>query len=211
MKQVKVSLIGSEGYIGKKMYAHLKTEYDVTCIDLCTDIALDLKQPECFDYEVIENNYVIVMAAISSPDVCAKKYEEAYSINVKGTSYFIREAIKHGCRVLFFSSDAVFGFQNEIVNELTETREDTAYGMMKKKIEDEFKDNPCFKAIRLSYVFSKTDRYTSYLLKCINEGKTAEVFHPFYRNVVTADDVITVVQWLINNSAVFGGKTGVYD
>lgn len=197
MKEIYV--IGSEGYIGTKLYNRLIREYKVNRVDLEADINLDLCHPELFDFDILNSDTIIFTAAMSSPDICEKNFEMAYNINVIGTIYFITEAIKHNCKVLFFSSDAVFGFNKEIVNEHSETSGDTAYGKMKKKVEDYFKDNSLFKAIRLSYVFSKYDRYTSYLVQCSEENSTAEIYHPFYRNVVTIDDVIDVVHWLIEN------------
>lgn len=194
-----IYLVGSNGYIGQRLYARLKEQYTVMGIDLNAEYSLDLNHPEVFDYQLFDHDFVIITAAISSPDICEKERDKAYRINVEGTSFFIREVLKRDCKVLFFSSDAVYGFNDKIVNENTETVGETAYGSMKKAVEDQFKSFPDFKAIRLSYVFSRYDKYTSYLLKCAEEGKAAEIFHPFYRNVVTLEDVLDVVQWLVIN------------
>ena len=70
---------------------------------------------------------------------------------------------------------------------------------MKKAIEDEFKDNPLFKAIRLSYVASAKDRFISYCLSCMANGETADIFHPFYRNVIVVSDVVDVVMWFLKH------------
>lgn len=195
----RVFLVGSEGYIGQRLYTKLTKHYDVGCIDLHAQYPFDLNRPSAFEYNLFDEDTLIITAAISSPDVCEKEYDKAYKINVEGTKHLIQEALDRKCRVLFFSSDAVFGFNNKIVDENTETCGDTAYGRMKKAIEDQFKGNPNFKAIRLSYVFSKYDKYTLYLLNCIEQEKTAEVFHPFYRNAVALEDVLDVVQWIVMN------------
>ena len=68
---------------------------------------------------------------------------------------------------------------------------------MNKAVEDEFKNIARFKSIRLSYVVSATDRFTSYCIDCIKEKKIAEIFHPFYRNCVTIKEVVDAVCWLI--------------
>ena len=98
------------------------------------DIYLDLLEAEQFDYRVLDHiNFVIMTAAISSPDKCASDFDFCWGVNVTGTSHFIREAIKRGCRVLFFSSDAVFGdIPGKIYDEESDTRAVTAYGKMKK-------------------------------------------------------------------------------
>ena len=66
---------------------------------------------------------------------------------------------------------------------------------MKKANEDEFKDNPLFKANRLSYVASAKDRYYTYLLNCIRNNEEADIFHPFYRNTTVVSDVVDIVTY----------------
>jgi len=98
--------------------------------------------------------------------------------------------------VLFFSSDAVFGdIPGHIYTEESETKGDTAYGRMKKAVEDRFLGHPLFKAIRLSYVASSGDHFVTYCLDCIRNGEAAEVFHPFYRNCTVLTDVVDIVLW----------------
>ncbi len=102
--------------------------------------------------------------------------------------------------MLFFSSDAVFGdIPGQIYNEESETKAKTPYGCMKKAVEDEFKIVSCFKAIRLSYVASAKDRFISYCLSCIKSGKIADIYHPFYRNVIVVSDVVNTVVWFIQH------------
>ena len=101
---------------------------------------------------------------------------------------------------MFFSSDAVFGdIPGEIYTEKSETRAETPYGRMKKAVEDEFKKNSRFKAIRLSYVVSTRDRFVSYCLECMQKNEAADIFHPFYRNCIVVSDVVDVIIWFINH------------
>lgn len=197
---MKTAIVGSSGYIAGYL---LKRFENVLKIDQTpeADAHLNLAEAEKFDYSVLEGvDYVIFTAATSGPDMCANEFEKCWNINVTGTEYFIKNAISHGCKVLFFSSDAVFGdIPGEIYTELSETKAQTPYGRMKKAVEDCFKDEPNFKAIRLSYVVSKNDRFVSYCLKCLNTGETADIFHPFYRNCITVSDVVNTVDWLINH------------
>ena len=197
---MKTAIVGSSGYIAWYL---LKRFENVLKIDQTpeADAHLNLAEAEKFDYSVLDGvDYVIFTAAISGPDMCANEFEKCWSINVIGTEHFIKNAIAHGCNVLFFSSDAVFGdIPGEIYTELSETKAQTPYGRMKKAVEDCFKDDPNFKAIRLSYVVSKNDRFASYCLKCIKTGEKADIFHPFYRNCITVSDVVNTVDWLINH------------
>lgn len=207
---MKVALVGSSGYISSFLTESLrKTEQieELLRID-CTsnaDVYLDLQQPESFDYELLDKvDYIIFTAAISGPDQCAEDYDYCWSVNVTGTCHFIKEAVKRKCRTLFFSSDAVFGEDRGIAfTEESETKAVTSYGKMKKTVEDSFKGNTYFKAIRLSYVVSFRDRFVSYCLTCAREGRTAEIFHPFYRNCITVSDVVRTVQWMLVNWDIF--------
>lgn len=203
---MKVAIVGSSGYISGFLLKRFSAEPAVDSvlkIDQAeeADVKLDLLQPEEFDYSVLcDIDYVIFTAAISGPDKCASDFEWCWSINVTGTRYFIQKALERNCRVLFFSSDAVFGdISGYVYDELSETKAETPYGRMKKEIEDTFKENCNFKAIRLSYVASAKDRFVSYCISCMKENKTAEVFHPFYRNCITVSDVVNVVVWFVKN------------
>lgn len=201
-----VAVVGSSGYIAGFLIQALerdKTIGRILKIDQApgADAVLKLQEPDKFDYNALDDiDYVIFTAAVSGPDKCADEFELCWEINVTGTRYFIREAIARKCNVLFFSSDAVFGdIPGKIYTESSETQAVTPYGRMKKSIEDEFKDNPKFKAIRLSYVVSAKDRFVSYCLSCMRKGETADVFHPFYRNCIVVSDVVKVVIWLISH------------
>lgn len=197
---MRIAIVGSSGYIAsyilKRFDSILKIDQTIEA-----DVHLNLLEPSKFEFNLLDDiDYVIFTAAISSPDMCAKQFDMCWNINVVGTVFLIKEAIRRGCKVLFFSSDAVFGdISGEIYTELSKTEAETPYGKMKKAVEDCFKGEPNFKAIRLSYVVSKNDRFVSYCLECIKEGKVANIFHPFYRNCITVSDVVNTIDWLINN------------
>lgn len=203
---MKAAIIGSCGYIAGfliKAFEQSDTIDSVLKIDQAreADVYLNLQEAEKFDYAVLDDiDYIIFTAAISGPDKCALEFELCWSINVTGTVYFIREAIQRECRVLFFSSDAVFGdIPGAIYVESSDTKAETPYGRMKKAVEDQFKDSNYFKAIRLSYVTSAKDRFVSYCLSCIEKNEIADVFHPFYRNCITVSDVVNVVMWFLEH------------
>ena len=199
---MKTAIVGSSGYIAHYIIERFIAEPDIESVlkidkTDSADLYLDLAKPEEFDYSVLEDvDFIVFTAAISGPDQCAKEYDFCWKINVTGTTYFIREAIKHGCRVLFFSSDAAFGdIPGMIYDEESATNAYTPYGKMKKAVEDEFKVEELFKAIRLSYVASAKDRFITYCLNCLRNGETADIFHPFYRNVTIVSDVVDVVTY----------------
>lgn len=197
-----VAVVGGSGYIAgfllQRFYREPVFEKIIT-LGRGNKVSyyLDLLRPEEFNYKILKGiDYVVFTAAISGPDKCAVDSAECWNVNVTGTAYFIRKAMEYGCRILFLSSDSVFGSSAEgIYDERSGTNADTPYGRMKKAIEDEFKASPLFKAIRLSYVVSTKDKFTAYCLNCIKNGDVAEIFHPFYRNCIIVSDVVDVVLW----------------
>lgn len=203
---MKVALVGSSGYIAEFILKKFKNEpfmQSILKID-CNkdaDVYLNLKEPCNFDYSVLDDiDYLIFTAAVSGPDECANNFEHCWKINVEGTCHFISEAINRKCRVLFFSSDAVFNDNpNQVYYEDSITSPITAYGKMKKAVEDEFKNSEFFKAVRLSYVVSQKDRFTTYCLNCLNNDIVADIFHPFYRNAITVSDVVDAVIFFAKN------------
>lgn len=202
LTKLKVALVGSSGYVAQFILKRFRMLPEIDSVlridrDGKSDAFLELKEAEKFNYgRLDEIDYVIFTAAISGPDKCADDFEECWKINVTGTCYFIREAFRHNCRILFFSSDAVFGdIPGAIYTEKSETHAYTPYGRMKKAVEDEFINEPLFKAIRLPYVASSKDRFVTYCLNCIRNEKTAQIFHPFYRNVIVVSDVVDIVTY----------------
>lgn len=203
---MKVAIVGSSGYIARQIFdrvSRIKNAEQIYKIGRGPDddIFLDLNSPEQFSYNKLDEvDYIIFTAAVSSPDKCKNDFNESWKVNVTGTEYFIGGALKSSCRVIFFSSDTVFGADRGIpFNEKSETNATTTYGKMKKAVEDCFAGNSHFKAIRLSYVVSSTDKFVKYCRRCIERNEEAEIFHPFYRNCITVSDVAGIVCWLIEN------------
>lgn len=199
---MKVAIVGSSGYIAGyllKRFAEEKKIERIIKIDQTydADIFLNLQCPQEFDYSLMDDiDFIIFTAANSGPDKCATDFDFCWNINVTGTSHFIHQVIERKCRVLFLSSDAVFGnIDGCIYDEESPTLAETPYGKMKKAVEDEFIGNPMFKAIRLSYVVSTRDRFVSYCLNCIRNDTVADIFHPFYRNCIVVSDVVDVAVW----------------
>lgn len=197
-----VAVVGSSGYIAGFLLKKFEQEESIGNVlkidqNEDADAYLNLLEADKFDYAQLDAiDYIVFTAAISGPDKCAADFDFCWKVNVEGTKYFIKEAIKRNCKVLFFSSDAVFGdIPGRIYDENSETKAETPYGRMKKAVEDEFKGCSLFKAIRLSYVASAKDRFISYCLSCMENGETADIFHPFYRNVIVVSDVVDVVVW----------------
>lgn len=194
----KILIIGARGYLGQKIFSQSETlekqGWKVQGTSSQSDINmlhLNLINPSEFDYNNIDSDSVILLsAAISAPDICANQHDYAWQVNVEGTTEFIRTTISQGGKVIFFSSDTVYGEQKSNFNEETKCNPSGEYAIMKHEIEERFKSSSLFKSIRLSYIFSRQDKFTKYLYSCTENNNVAELFHPFYRSVVYRNDVV---------------------
>lgn len=198
----KVLIVGATGYIGLGLLSRSKEKFITQGTSTRGEgefIRLNLEFPEDFSYEsVIANgDFVVVTAAISAPDVCANEHERAWAVNVNGTASFIKNAINRGARVIFLSSDTVYGECKQPFEESRSLNPTGEYAQMKSEIEHIFQDNSSFKSARLSYVFSRDDKFTKYLFGCIERDEEAEIYHPFSRSVIHRGDVIDGVMGLI--------------
>jgi dTDP-4-dehydrorhamnose reductase len=206
----KLFVVGATGYIGSALYKEAKLKFITfgTSSSVSSGmITLDLNSPSIFDYKLIgSSDIVLIVAAIPSPDICAREFDRAWATNVTGTSKFIEKVIERGGKVIFFSSDTVYGERSNNFNEDLESKPAGEYAEMKSEVENFFLASPLFKSIRLSYVFSCDDNFTKYLLKCAEGDQEADIFHPFYRSIIHRDDVIKGVMELASQWDIFPQK-----
>lgn len=201
----KVFITGKSGYIAKKLAKNMKEPWKIIttsrdCSGAKDCLHLNLLNPNEFCYSQIgSGDYVLHLAGISSPDICAKDQYLSRNINVTGARYFMRKCVEQDARVLFFSSDTVYGAGEEVFNEDSICHPVCIYGQMKHEVERAFLKKRRIKIFRLSYVFSRNDKFMSYLMKCTKEGKPAEIYHPFYRNAVYWQDVLDAVRNICDN------------
>lgn len=195
MYRSKIFVIGATGYIGSALFDGAKrvgAAYGTSSSGKKDLLPLCLDAPGDFDYGKIGTSDVVLLtAAISAPDICAREHDRAWAVNVTGTSAFITSAIERGARVIFFSSDTVYGERGEEFDERAACNPAGEYAEMKREVEQRFAGNPSFKAIRLSYVFSREDKFTRYLAECAQRNEEADLFHPFFRAIVHRDDVVS--------------------
>jgi len=198
----KIYVLGSSGFIGtalvKKLAEH--NESFLTVGRENSDIHLELG--EC--HQNLTNaaqggDVVIFLSAISSPEICNNQRELAERINVTTTIDLIRKLLLKDVRVVFSSTDVVFGCSVGISDDNSEAFPFGVYGEMKARVENEFSDNKFFKSVRFSYVMGPNDKYTNMLMDLANSNKPLEVFEGFERNVVALSDVTDGLLLLTQN------------
>lgn len=187
-------VIGGRGYIGAALFSSTPTDV----VGLCTAsseaeglLRLRLEIPQDYaNLSIDVGDIVFLTAAISAPDICTHEHDRAWAVNVIGTSSFIQSVINRGARVVFFSSDTVYGEREDEFDETAVSNPAGEYAVMKREVEERFAGNASFKAIRLSYVFSREDKFSRYLAGCAERNEEANLFHPFFRAIVHRDDVV---------------------
>ena len=196
-------LVGATGNIGKRVVEKGGDE-----INVISRFELKLDQRPLyynFDAKTIggtaikEGDVIIFAAAISEPSVVSAQFDKAMAVNVDSTGEFIQTALGRDCKVLFLSSDAVYGNVEHGFDESQPVNPRGAYAEMKAIVEKRFVDNPNFKALRLSYNFHKDDRFTKYLRQCAESGVEAEIFDPLTRAVVHRDDTVDAILSIASN------------
>jgi len=193
----RIVIVGANGYVGKKICEQLIEAHDLLQVSSSPNsgqVALDLREPKNFDYDLLSSqDTVIFLAAISSPDFCRLNTPEAHAINVEGTKFFIREALLKQSRVVFFSSDLVFGACKGVADENTKPQPFSQYGEMKLEVETAFRKSQNFKVFRPSYIFSR-HRFLSQLQDCASNGTALSIFHPIFRSAIHRDEVVSAIE-----------------
>ena len=205
MNPSRVLVIGATGYIGNKLVkSNLENflfEGTSTKVD-SNFLHFNLLELENLDKLIIKKgDFICFTAAISSPDLCSNISENglAWKINVVGTERFIDSCLQKGAKVIFFSTDVVYGDSTQKVDESSVATPFGNYAIMKRLIEIKFEKNDNFKSIRLSYVFSKNDKFTKYLKSCVLNKTQAEIFTSLNRSIIYIDDLIEGINNIIKN------------
>ena len=204
-------VIGAKGNIGSRLVEKTEGKYNIRkvvsparsnlfsvdsgyyVLNLADDI-------HTYNFDTLkEGDIVAFTAAISAPSVCAEQFDVAVKVNVESTGEFIQQALDRGCKVIFLSSDAVYGRREDEFDESQPSDPLGVYAEMKAIVEKRFIGNSRFKILRLSYNFFKGDRFTTYLRTCASENTVAGLFDPFGRSIVHRDDTVDAIISLYKN------------
>lgn len=207
----KLFVIGATGYVGTNFIraAALKGHWDVVTVGRqgC-DIYLDLATDHFGELmeRVHSGDGVLLLASISSPDQCQKKSRTARRVNVVNTINLIEKLVSKGVRVVFASTDAVFGGTTGSCTDDQIQCPAGIYGQTKAAVELAFMDEPLTTVARFSYVVGAGDKYTDMLRNACNSGEEIEVFEGFKRNIVSIDDVTDGLCSLYDDWEKFAGE-----
>jgi len=198
----KIFILGATGYVGNHLKTFLSDGFSLVTVGRKnSDIHFDLETGEFNDLldQVNEDDTIIFLSAVSAPDQCEKNFKLAHAINVKNTITLISELLKKNARVIFSSSDVVFGMASGVCTEMSERRPFGKYGQMKCAVEEHFLNNPGFFIIRFSYILGRGDKFSEMVKEHSLNGKLLDVFDGFERSVVSINDVLLGIKNIILN------------
>lgn len=190
---MRISLVGATGFIGRALISRAPNDLEVVSLPRAATGDLPGVDLEDVDpgsgHRFSVDDVVLILAGISSPDWCESNYELARKVNVVGTRKLISRILGSGARVIFFSTDAVYGERFESFAEEAKPAPHGAYAQMKREIEQAFEGMANFKSIRLSYVFSAEDSFTKFVRREVAAQRSIKVFEPFIRSPLHRVDV----------------------
>jgi dTDP-4-dehydrorhamnose reductase len=194
----KIYIAGSTGMVGRAVVARLKSS-GKTFVKIgrspdC-EVALNLNDVDAFDFgQIAEGSRLLLLSAVSSPDVCESESDLAWLINVINTSRFIDRLLDKSVSVLFASSDVVYGANSGVAHtEDAILNPKGVYAKSKCAVDQLFYSRLGFHSMRLSYVMGAEDKFITYLQRCFDSKVTAEIFDPFSRNIISISDVVDFV------------------
>lgn len=195
-------VVGSSGFLGKGIIQFCQGQSVPTLAMNRSpsggEMKFDLNDCTCNTGNIQKGDCVIFLAGISSPDICEKDKGLATKINYLNTKESINRIMDLGARVIFISSDIVYGDAgNDIVDEYARVNPASIYGELKAKVEEKFKTSSLFKSFRLSYMFDGSDKFSLYLKEMIEQKKPIEVFDGFKRSIAHCEDLYLAVLMLM--------------
>ena len=180
--KTRVLVVGGNGFLGTKL-----TRSDSKNTDFLSLPKSDWSLPE----RGSRINTVVFLRSISSPTYVHSHPKESDSLNVVQTSSYIDECLKLNLRVIFTSSDVVYGHTgNTIVNENDLTNPFGLYAAQKAMIENRFKESQNFVSLRLSLITGSNSK----LRNILSNEVSPSIADSFIRSPVNVRHVVNLIQ-----------------
>jgi len=178
-------LVGGNGFLGGKIRQYLSSLFSIQNLPSGEwDITPNLEK----------GSTVLMLRAMSSPTFVQKNPVDSNQINVLRTSKLINETLQSGARLIFTSSDVVYGHDEK--NVFTEKNIKNPFGLyasQKAEIEERFSLDPNFFSLRLSLVVGAGCK----LERILEDEEKPEIPKGVVRNPVHFNYVIEIIRELL--------------
>jgi dTDP-4-dehydrorhamnose reductase len=178
-------VIGSDGFLGSKVKELFHKDYNL----------IHLKSGSWDLQNTLRDKPVVLMLrAMSSPSFVQQNSEESHALNVIKTSQLIAQCLNAGSKVIFTSSDVVYGHSSSaIFTELDHLNPFGTYATQKAEIEKLFHGNSNFFSLRLSLVTGQGSK----LLRILSEETNPRIPGDVIRNPVHFKYVLATIRSLL--------------
>ena len=214
-KNMKILLIGGEGYIGSNFIKKFNNEFDfivITSKKKSKKIAkteyVSVTEKKIIDkIKLLNPDIVIHLAGLSGLKKCESEPKKAFKINVEGTANVVKGCLKINAKLIFISSREVYG---ETINKKSKesdiVKPKNIYG--KTKMEAEKIIQNAGKNYKLNYIILRlTNVYgpgnnsgiNHIIRSSINEGKIYLNGGQQILNFIFIEDVIELIRLIILN------------
>lgn len=214
-KNMKILLIGGEGYIGSNFIKKFNNEFDFIVISskkkskkIAKTEYVSVTEKKIIDkIKLLNPDIVIHLAGLSGLKKCESEPKKAFKINVEGTANVVKGCLKINAKLIFISSREVYG---ETINKKSKesdiVKPKNIYG--KTKMEAEKIIQNAGKNYKLNYIILRlTNVYgpgnnsgiNHIIRSSINEGKIYLNGGQQILNFIFIEDVIELIRLIILN------------
>lgn len=149
-------------------------------------------------FEQCGPDIVVHLAAVTDPDRCETSPELAMRVNLEASAEIAGFAARHGCLMVFASTDLVFDGARGGYSEEDEARPLSVYGMTKLRAEQAVLEAcPDAFVFRSSLIYGRgspaSGTFLSTMLKRLARGHRMPLFVDQKRNPVLADDLVSAI------------------
>ena len=193
---MKVVITGSEGMVGGRLQKALEVKsFGLVCTDF------DLAEPEYPDLKLDEEYLVIHVAGEKTNNPAALSRNNVLATNLVIDNLCRQELCKG---LIYFSSIAVFGIQDEVITEESQKKPDNFYGFSKLICEDlieaKLKDKTTVIVRPTNIIAPNTSTLVGQIVHSILTGETFEAWESSMvtkRDYIWIDDVVDGVVKLV--------------
>lgn len=171
-------------------------------------ISLRLEQPLSPQLtDLLERNrytHVVLCAAVSDPNECVKDPELSQRVNVDAVKEMAGLLKKFGTKIIFFSSDLVFGGQKDLCTEEENTCPTTIYGRQKVAAEEflqrECPDSLIFRVSKLMSLNPHPRNLLNPVLAALQQKQEAKLFTDQFTTPLFIEDIPTAISLSIKKN-----------
>lgn len=219
----KILITGAAGYIGSMLCTKLVSEgYDVTAVDILkyeknslshlfynknfTFFKLDITNKKNLKKIVLDQDFIIPLAALVGAPLCERRKKEAKKVNVQSIKLLLSLAKKKQ-KILYPTTNSGYGVgqKSKFCDENTPLNPVSLYGRTKVEAEYLVSKHPNYICFRLATVFGysyrmRTDLIVNNFVESAVKHRKLEIFEPnFRRNFIHIQDIVEAFLFSIKN------------